>query len=241
MGASFEDLEAEIGYHFENREILRRALTHSSHANENLLAQEENPSWRDNEQLEFLGDSVLGFLTSEVLVSRFPSWPEGQLSRRKAQLVSAVHLYQVAKKLDLGRYLELGRGEEMSGGRAKRTLLVNALEALIAAMYLDGGIEPVRAFLHMCVLDSLDSEAARQDGDGLGLFDFKTALQELARVRQLPDPRYSVVGERGPQHSKTFMVEVRVGKDWEARAEGSSKKAAAQLAAQEVFERLKAE
>src|SRR5579872_1054674 len=125
-----ENLEAALRHHFQNRELLIRALTHSSRVNENLSAGHAAED-SDNEQMEFLGDSVLGFLISESLVKRFPSYPEGRLSKLKAHLVSAAHLYEVARELELGQYLILGRGEEMSGGRAKRTLLVDCLEALI--------------------------------------------------------------------------------------------------------------
>src|SRR5215831_12627773 len=135
-----EALENSTGYRFQDREILRRALTHSSHVHEKSALEDVN-GLRDNEQLEFLGDAVLGFLISEALVAKNPTQREGRLSKAKAHLVSATHLYEVAQKLDIGKYLQLGRGEEMSGGRMKRTLLVDALEALIAGIYLDGGME----------------------------------------------------------------------------------------------------
>src|SRR5580704_8440067 len=139
MRADLDALEAAAGHRFADREILRRALTHSSHVHEQVLVDGEAAS-RDNEQLEFLGDSVLGFLISEDLMKRHPEAAEGRLSKLKAHLVSAAWLHEAARRLRLGEYLELGRGEEMSGGRAKKTLLVDALEALIAAIYLDGGI-----------------------------------------------------------------------------------------------------
>jgi len=139
------ELQSAIGYEFRNAELLTRALTHKSRAFETNSQQPERLP--DNEQLEFLGDAILGFLISEVLVARHPSFLEGQLSKLKAYLVSATHLHNVAVQLDLGAYLYLGRGEEMSGGRAKRALLADALEALIAAMYTDGGIDPVRKFV----------------------------------------------------------------------------------------------
>src|SRR5215469_1493612 len=145
-------LEARIGYGFSNPALLRRALTHTSRAYEARTSPGSPLS--DNEQLEFLGDSILGFLTAEALVVRFPEYREGDLSRLKAHLVSAVHLYGVARRLELGEYLELGRSEEMSGGRGKKTLLVDALEAVIAAIYLDGGIEVARRFVETCVLDA---------------------------------------------------------------------------------------
>src|SRR3981081_4173532 len=146
-----ENLETALGHHFQNRELLVRALTHSSRVHEIHAAQHPS-SDADNEQMEFLGDSVLGFLISESLVQRFPSSPEGRLSKLKAHLVSAAHLYEVAQALELGQYLILGRGEEMSGGRAKRTLLVDCLEALIAAMYLDGGMEVARVLVDRWII-----------------------------------------------------------------------------------------
>jgi len=238
MRAELDSLETAAGYRFANREILRRALTHSSHVHEQTLATGETVA-RDNEQLEFLGDSILGFLISEDLLQRHPDAPEGRLSKLKAHLVSAAWLHEAAQRLCLGDYLELGRGEELSGGRTKKTLLVDALEALIAALYLDGGLEPTRQFIQEFVVAPGISQAA-----GLPvppkLTDYKSALQEFAQARRLPPPRYVIVRERGPEHSKTFTVEARIGRDWVGQAEGNSKKSAAQKAAREVYERLQA-
>lgn len=238
MHADLESLELAIGHRFHDRVILCRALTHSSHVHENALVG-GNDALKDNEQLEFLGDSVLGFLISESLVARFPAYREGRLSKLKAHLVSATHLLEVAQRLDLGRYLQLGRGEEMSGGRTKRTLLVDALEALIAALYLDGGLNQTRAFVQEHVIADADGALEHlEEGLPEQMVDFKSALQELAQARKLPQPRYSIVKERGPEHSKTFTIEVRVGKDLSSQAEGLTKKSAAQKAAREVYERL---
>jgi len=170
------------------------------------------------------------------LVHRFPDAHEGVLSRKKAHLVSAAHLHGVARRLDMGSHLELGRSEEMSGGRAKKTLLANALEALIAAIYLDGGMEPARHFVCAHVLDApvaSDEEAGTDIQPAIT--NFKSALQELAQARQLPLPRYSLVAEHGPQHLKIFTVEVRVGNDWKGQAEGRTKKVAAQRAARSLY------
>lgn len=236
MRAELASLETKIDHRFSNPEILVRALTHSSHANEARMGT--GPP-RDNEELEFLGDSILGFLIAEALVARFPEYKEGQLSRLKAHLASAVHLYGVARRLDLGSYLELGRSEEMSGGRAKRTLLVDALEAVIAAMYLDGGIEPVRHFVASHVLDAPPGDVDGTDGAlPAGITNFKSALQELAQARKLPHPKYVLVREKGPEHAKVFTVEVRVGAEWTSQADGRTKKTAAQRAARGVYERL---
>jgi len=238
MPADSAFLETKIGHRFSDPEVLRRALIHSSHAHEARSASDV--PLRDNEQLEFLGDSILGFLVSEVLVRRFPDYREGELSRLKAHLVSAAHLHGVARRLEIGKYLELGRSEEMSGGRLKKTLLVDALEAVIAAMYLDGGIEPVRHFVTAHILDA-SFPVDEADGTVIqpAITNFKSALQELAQSRKLPQPRYSIVKERGPEHAKTFTVEARVGKDWVAQGEGRTKKIAAQRAARDVYERMR--
>src|ERR1039458_3957451 len=238
MRAELASLEARIGYRFSDPELLRRALTHSSLANE-TRAGPGSPS-DDNQQLPFLGDAVLGFLVSEALVLRHPDFREGELSRLKAHLVSAAHLHGVARRLDLGAYLELGRSEEMSGGRAKKTLLVDALEAIIAAIWLDGGLEAVRSFVAANVLDAPffgDEEAGTDLQPAIS--NFKSVLQELAQAHKLPQPRYTIVRERGPEHSKTFTVEVRVSKDWTGQAEGRTKKIAAQRAARAMYERLR--
>jgi len=236
MRAEPASLEGSINHRFTDPEILLRALTHSSHANEARVG--ERSARHDNEQLEFLGDSILGFLIAEALMARNPDYREGELSRLKAHLVSAAHLYRVARRLDLGSYLELGRSEEMSGGRSKKTLLVDALEALIAAMYLDGGMEPVRRFVAKHVLDAPAEEDTPNGEIPNGVTNFKSALQELAQARKLPHPRYVIVREQGPEHSKIFTVEVRVGPEWSAQGEGRTKKTAAQRAAHTVYERL---
>jgi ribonuclease III len=229
MGAHLETLEEVLGHHFQNRELLERSLTHKSRVYEKLI---DDPA-TDNEQLEFLGDAILGFLVSEALVAQHPAFPEGRLSKLKAHLVSASHLHQVALRLELGHHLLLGRGEEMSGGREKKALLANALEALIAALYLDAGVEPVRAFVVRHIVgESHPPEEAVQ------LTDHKSALQEMAQALNLPQPRYSIVEERGPEHAKTFLVEVRVGRDWVSQAEGLSKKSAGQKAAQQILQQL---
>jgi ribonuclease III len=239
MRAELASLEAKINYRFRCPELLHRALTHSSLANESRIATVTASALDDNEQLEFLGDSVLGFIIAEALVQRNPEFHEGDLSRHKAHLVSAAHLHGVARRLELGDYLELGRSEEMSGGRAKKTLLVDALEALIAAIYLDGGAEPARTFIFSHVLDApfaADEEAGTDIQPAIT--NFKSALQELAQARKLPQPRYAIIRERGPEHSKLFTVEVRVGREYTGQAEGRTKKIAAQRAARGLFERL---
>lgn len=229
-------LEAAIGHVFSDRELFQRALTHKSRIHEQ---PDEIPSLGDNEQLEFLGDAILGFVVSACLVRRFASAPEGRLSKLKAHLVSAARLYEVAQSLSLGDYLFLGRGEEMSGGRAKKALLSDAMEALIAAIYLDGGLEIARAFIETHVVGAFAVAEGNGEGSVDGaMADYKSALQEMAQALKLPPPRYFIVGEQGPEHSKTFTVEVRVGKDWVGQAQGLSKKAAGQKAAESILQQL---
>lgn len=232
MSVALGVLEKALGHTFRDRELLERALTHSSRAYEKLA---ENGLGADNEQLEFLGDAILGFAVSASLVRRFPSLQEGSLSKLKAQLVSAAHLYAVAQELQLGAHLRLGRGEERSGGREKKALLSDAVEALIAALYLDAGLDAACRFIEDCIIGSTDLPA---DGVNSTVPDHKSALQKLAQDLDLPLPRYSVVAEDGPEHSKTFTVEVRVGKDWVSQAQGLSKKSASQKAAQQILQQL---
>ena len=242
-------LEEVLGHHFSRPELLQQALTHSSHAREaeSRNGGAENPV-PDNEQLEFLGDAVLGFVTSQELFQRFPEFSEGELSKLRAYLVSEKHLVHPATQLQIGRYLRLGHGEEKSGGRTKTALLVDALEAVVAAMYLDAGLGKTRAL----ILDKvLDPELRRMtegssDGDVLPVTDFKSALQETAHSLGWTQPAYVLVKERGPEHQKTFTVEARVrtpGNDadpeYTSRGEGQTKKQAEQAAARKALEYLR--
>jgi len=233
MHAEADGLEEAAGYRFQNRDLLFRALTHKSHVHETAGAGDDGTG--DNEQLEFLGDSILGFLVSDSLVRHYPGLSEGRLSKMRAFLVSASHLRGAAQKLDLGKYLLLGRGEELSGGRDKRALLADALEALIAAIYLDGGMAAAQRFVGGHVVGD---PALLPEGAAMPLTDFKSALQEFAQARRLPQPRYAIVKERGPEHAKTFTVEVRVGREWNGQAEDYSKKSAGQKAARNLLEKL---
>ncbi len=232
MGSDLVTLEEALGHSFRDRALLERALTHKSKAYERSA---ETEIGADNEQLEFLGDAILGFVVSDSLVRRFASFPEGRLSKLKAHLVSAAHLYSVAQNLHLGDYLLLGRGEEMSGGREKKALLSDAVEAVIAALYLEAGIEAARRFIEERVIGGFHLP---ENGIDSAVTDHKSALQEMAQTLKLPAPRYSIVTEDGPEHSKTFTVEVRVGKDWVSQAQGLSKKSAGQKAAQQVLQQL---
>ena len=234
MPAECEELEARVGYKFHDRALLLRALTHKSVHSD---AAPDPAAVEDNEQLEFLGDSILGFVASEYVFRHCPDCPEGKLSRLKAQRVSASHLFDVATQLQLGEHLQLGRGEEQSGGRTKKAILANAVEALIAAIYLDGGLEPSRRFVETLILES----DARDEFPGNVELDAKSALQELAQSRRLPLPRYQIVQQKGPEHAKLFTVEARVGASFAARAEGQSKKAAGQMAAALVLAQLRDE
>jgi ribonuclease-3 len=232
MNADLAILESALGHTFRSRELLERALTHKSRIYEQTAEGNANG---DNEQLEFLGDAILGFVVSECLVRRFASYPEGRLSKLKAHLVSAARLHEVAQELGLGDYLFLGRGEEMSGGREKKALLSDAVEALIAALYLDAGLEPARQFIESQVVGKFHTN---EDGSDSEVTDYKSALQEMAQALKLPPPRYVIVGEDGPEHSKTFTVEVRLGKEWISQAQGLSKKSAGQRAAQQILQQL---
>ncbi|HEX6895461.1 MAG TPA: ribonuclease III [Bryobacteraceae bacterium] len=229
MGAELRALEDVIGHRFLRPELIERALTHRSSVYEKNTAGAAT----DNERLEFLGDSILGFLVSDMLLERRPDFPEGRLSKLKAHLVSASHLHAVALRIGLGSHLRLGRGEELSGGREKRALLANALEAVIAAIYMDAGMEVAREFVAREIVGS-----GEMADTAIELIDYKSALQERAQALKLPQPRYSIVEERGPEHAKTFLVEVRVGRQLSSRAEGLSKKSASQKAAQHVLEQL---
>jgi ribonuclease-3 len=193
--------------------------------------------------LEFLGDAVLQLVTSEELFQRFPHFREGELSKLRAHLVSERHLIRVAQQLELGHYLRLGRGEEKSGGRGKTALLVDAFEAILAAIYLDGGLEVAREFVLRNVI-APELERMERGGGTLPVTDFKSALQEAVQSLGLPQPAYLLVEEAGPEHSKTFTVEARLqtrnGKDREfvGRARGSTKKTAEQDAARQLLTSL---
>ncbi len=224
-----DKLQDLVGYRFRQPELLLEALTHSS------FVQEDAGHGRDNERLEFLGDAVLNFLVSVHLAEAFPDLSEGKLSRARARLVTAAHLSRVAARLELGEYLRLGKGEEKTGGRQKAALRVNALEAVVAALYRDGGLEAARAFVERFVLPE-DLAASAEE---LFATDFKSALQEHLQARHHSPARYHVVEEAGPEHLKVFTVEVTAGDAWKARGRGKSKKVAEQLAAQKLLARLR--
>jgi ribonuclease-3 len=243
-----EQLEDRLGYHFSNSGLLDRALTHSSARVElrartgetsanpgaDKLPQDPDGKPRDNEQLEFLGDAVLDLVASEYLLATFPEWTEGQLSKSRARLVNAPSLSQAAQRLRLGEHLRLGRGEEKTGGRQKPALLADAFEAVIAAIYLDGGLEAARQVLPRVLFE----QALQEGGDRISESDRKSALQEFLQARgQLP-AEYRVAGESGPDHQKRFEVEVWVNGAYMASGKGTTKKEAEQCAARSALERL---
>ena len=228
----FAPLEARIGYRFKDVGLLEHALTHRSRAHEDATG-----GVFDNESMEFLGDAVLGFVIADRLFRDFPQHDEGRKSKLKAWLVSAPAIAQLAERLGLGDFLLLGRGEERSGGRRKQALLADGYEALIAAIFLDGGIEAARRFPETEYAPLFES-ARSSPGEQVITPDFKSALQEFVQGRGLALPQYHVSGRSGPDHRALFQVEVRVGGVTVAAAEGRSKKQAAQEAARLALEKL---
>jgi ribonuclease-3 len=231
FAADLQVLEERIAYRFRDRGLLEHALTHRSRAHE-----DETGGVTDNESLEFLGDAVLGFIVADRLFHAFPDSTEGDKSKMKAALVSAASLARLSMHLDLGRYLLLGRGEEKTGGRRKQTLLADGYEALIAALYLDGGLEAVRRFVHREFADLIE-EVSQQRVVGL---DYKSALQEFLQARDRPLPEYRVVDQEGPAHDRIFNVDVVLQGQVVGNASGRSKKEAEQAAAQGALEKLRA-
>ena len=231
-GAGFDELEGRLGYHFRDRDLLERALTHRSRANEDASGVVT-----DNESLEFLGDSVLGFVVADTLFRTFPESDEGQKSKIKASLVSTTMLARLARRIGLGDYLVLGRGEEKTGGRRKQALLADGYEALIAAIYLDGGIDAARSFLTAQLAPAMDTVREPSFPE----HDHKSCLQEYLQARGHPRPAYRVVAETGPDHRKVFQVELWVGAEVMATASGRTKKEAEQQAARLALERLRSD
>lgn len=221
-------LQTRLGYRFQNPALLENALTHSSYANER-----KEPEIQSNERLEYLGDSILGMVTADKLYRLFPDMPEGKMSRLRAELVCEQSLHAVALSLDLGRCLRLGRGEEHSGGRERPSILADAVEAIIAAMYLDGGFDPARAFILGHVLEGLD------EGHIHHVIDYKTELQERVQRKADQHLQYVLAGTSGPDHNKRFTMAVLLNGKELARGDGRSKKEAEQAAARAAMETLK--
>lgn len=221
-----KDLEVSLGYHFHNITFLQNALTHSSYANER---------WRDslasNERLEFLGDSILGMVTAEYLYKLLPDRPEGELTRIRADLVCETNLAKVARRLNLGKYLLLGHGEEQGGGRDRASILADATESVLAATYLDGGFQAAADLIHRFILTDIPTDHLRN-------VDYKTKLQELVQQQKNQLIQYELTGESGPDHAKEFTVVVRLNDRVVGTGVGSSKKRAEQDAARAAIARL---
>ena len=221
-----KDLEAAIGYKFHNISLLQNALTHSSYANERW-----HNSLLSNERLEFLGDSVLGMLVADFLYSTFPERPEGELTRMRADMVCEHTLALVANRIHLGQHLQLGHGEERLGGRSRESILADATESVIAACFLDGGLEAAARFVKRFIL--VEVPVSRPHN-----MDYKTALQELVQQKKNQTLTYTLVGQSGPDHDKVFAVEVCLNGETVGSGSGSSKKRAEQMAAKSAMEKL---
>lgn len=217
-----EQLQNNLGYHFKNPALLARALTHSSYANERHV------DTGDNERLEFLGDSVLGFITAEYLFANHRDFPEGELTKLRAYAVCEKSLFSYAEEIGLGNYLKLGKGEERTGGRERPSVLSDAFEAVIAAIYLDGGIDEAKKFVLRFVVPYVEAKPTFKD--------YKTMLQEVVQKNQGETLEYVLVSETGPDHDKCFTVEVHLNSNVIGRGVGGSKKKAEQNAAKEALE-----
>jgi ribonuclease-3 len=232
-----EEFQERLGYRFSSPQLLVTALTHSSAIPELRAAAEalaDPTQVQDNERLEFLGDAVLDLLASEYLLESFPSWSEGQLSRSRAYLVNAQALEIAARKLGIGEFLRLGRGEEKTGGREKAAIIADALEAVVAAIYLDSGLEAARRILRRVLFES----AMELGGVRIAETDRKSALQEFLQGKGRPPAEYRLAGETGPDHQKMFYVEVWSLGEFLASGQGNTKKEAEQKAARTALERL---
>ena len=221
-----KDLETAIGYRFKNISLLQNALTHSSYANERW-----HNSLLSNERLEFLGDSVLGMTVAKYLYQNFPDRPEGELTRMRADMVCEQTLAKVAAKIELGRHLMLGNGEEQGGGRGRNSILADAVESVIAACFLDGGMEAAQQFIDRFILVEVPVQRMHNA-------DYKTALQEMVQQKKNQVLSYALIGESGPDHDKKFDVEVKLNGTVIGTGSGSSKKRAEQDAARAALEKL---
>ena len=220
------ELEAAIGYRFKNITLLQNALAHSSYANERW-----HDSLKSNERLEFLGDSILGMVVAEYLYRNFPDRLEGDLTRMRADMVCERSLALIAERIDLGKHLLLGKGEEAGGGRSRDSILADAVESVLAACFLDGGMEPARNFINTFVLTDVPVQKLRNA-------DHKTALQELVQQKKNQILSYALVEESGPDHDKHFTVQVSLNGAVVGEGEGKSKKRAEQDAARDAIENL---
>ncbi len=219
-------LEQGLGYTFRNKALLENALTHSSYANENR--ERHLP---DNERLEFLGDSILGFVVADYLYRNYPDKPEGELTRIRADLVCERNLAEAAATIELGSYLLLGHGEEQGGGRKRDSIVSDAMESVIAASFMDGGFAAAKEIIDRLILSNIPKGRPRN-------FDYKTAFQELVQRKKDQQIHYELTGESGPDHDKHFEVEVLLNGKAVGRGVGSSKKRAEQAAAEAAIEAL---
>ena len=226
MNARLKELEQKIGYKFSDFSLLERAMMHSSYTNERHL-----PKYRCNERLEFLGDAVLELVSSEFLFKGSPKMPEGELTKTRASMVCEPSLALCARDIDLGSYLLLGKGEEATGGRMRDSVTSDAMEALIGAVYLDGGFTSAKEFIHRFVLTDLEDKKL--------FYDSKTILQEMVQAKKLGEITYRLVGAEGPDHNKSFHTEVLIGDKVSGKGAGRSKKASEQQAAYEAILRLR--
>ena len=222
-----DELEAKLEYRFQNKALLLTALSHSSYANENKSA-----GLMSNERLEFLGDSVLGQVVSSYLYLSYPKMPEGQMTRLRAELVCEQSLFEVAKTLELGKYIRLGRGEEHTGGRARESILADAVEAIIAALYLDGGLPVAKNIIDKYILANLQTMETHQ------ISDYKTALQEFVQRKSGQTLAYELINESGPDHQKSFTMQVRLNDRAIGTGRGHTKKEAEQFAAKNGLEEI---
>ncbi|NLH01487.1 MAG: ribonuclease III [Clostridiales bacterium] len=222
-----DELERKLEYQFKDRTLLLTALSHSSYANEN-----KGSGLMSNERLEFLGDSVLGQVVASHLYLSYPKMPEGQMTRLRAELVCEQSLYEVAKTLELGKFIRLGKGEEHTGGRQRESILADAVEAIIAALYLDGGIEAAKKFIDKYILADLDV------GEIHTMSDYKTALQEYVQRRSGQTISYELISESGPDHKKTFTMQVLLNDKPIGIGSGHTKKEAEQCAAKNGLEEI---
>jgi len=233
-----EQLEQRLAYRFQHRDLLAGALTHSSAASDLRTGRTGDTAGgtklEDNERLEFLGDAVLELLTREYLLEKFPEWSEGQLSKRRARIVNARSLAAAARRLAIGEHLRLGRGEEKTKGREKPALLADAFEAVVAAIYLDGGLGAARKMLQRVLFE----RALEESGEAAAEPDQKSALQEFLQGRGQSPAEYRLAGESGPDHQKVFQVEVWAGGKCLASGAGGTKKEAEQRAARSALEQL---
>jgi ribonuclease-3 len=233
--SELDQLQEKLSYRFKQLDLLRKAVTHKSYLHEN-----RNQVQHDNERLEFLGDAVLDLVISEFLIDRYPAATEGDLSKAKAQLVSEPMLSRIAKSIEIGRFVLLGKGEELTQGREKPSILSDALEAVIAALYIDGGFEEAKMFIERCFqrpFEDLDKQSGLEPS-AQSHYDYKTGLQELCQKKLETLPVYELLRESGPDHQKRFEIQLFISGRVISQGSGRTKKEAEQMAAKEALKQL---